>query len=133
MEGEVDNGLYGVLVWSWIGSGIIGVLVLLAKGKLKLGLVGWVLLGWWGLVFAVVLAGPLFLIAGLMMKADYHCPICKAVISRDALKCPHCQSVLTPPEAASPQAVNADEIQEPAPPDSQLANPMFQSGGQRPK
>lgn len=88
------GGWIGVL---WVLSGIVGVVLLLAKGKLRLGFVGWMLLGWWGTIFGVIFGGGLLLLWGLLAKSPTRCTACRKEIDRQATKCPYCQTVLVVP------------------------------------
>lgn len=87
------GGWIGIL---WVVSGVVGAVMLLAKGKLNLGFMTWVVFGWWGLFFAVVLGGGLLFLWGWLAKAPVKCPSCRKDIDRAATKCPYCQSEIVP-------------------------------------
>lgn len=84
----------------WPLAGLVGMGTLLAKGKLNFGLWTWIFFGWWGVLFAIVLGGPLLLAWGVMARADKTCQSCRRNVHPDATKCPHCHSALTATAAA---------------------------------
>lgn len=87
------GGWLGIL---WIIAGILGAVMLIAKGKLNLGFMTWVLFGWWGLFFAVTIGGGLLFLWGWLASTPVKCPACRKGIDRQATRCPYCQTILAP-------------------------------------
>lgn len=92
------GGWIGVL---WVASGVVGAVMLIAKGKLNLGFMTWVVFGWWGLFFAVVVGGGLLFLWGYLAQSPVKCPSCRRDVDRRATKCPYCQSNLEPTTASA--------------------------------
>src|ERR1700704_533406 len=113
LDAATDTGTSGLvsgLGVLWVLAGIVGFVMLLAKGKLGFGCVTWILFGWWGLLLAVVIGGPILLVAGLMAHADVTCPYCRRRVNYRATKCPHCHSDLSRTGAGPTPAILASAV-----------------------
>ena len=98
----VGETLVSILGVGWVLAGVVGFVLLLAKGKLAFGCVTWILFGWWGILFAIVLSGPILLAVGWKIHADIACPNCRRKVHYQATKCEHCHSDLP---GAMPQSL----------------------------
>ena len=93
-------------VVGWITGAIIVGIIAGSRGRAAWG---WLFLA---LMFSPLLMGILVLAMGHVRQAvgpvtHVRCTDCKEVVRRDASKCKHCGSVLTP-QPYSPEAVKAD-------------------------
>jgi hypothetical protein len=91
---DANPTTFFILFLSWAGAGLIGFLMLLGKGKMGFSCLTWLLFGWWGILFAIILGGGFLLWAGWVAKADKQCPRCRENVKWDATICPHCRSDL---------------------------------------
>lgn len=120
----------GTFVGLWVAAGVLGAIIALSRGRLNFGLATWLFFGWWGLFLIAFFGGGLLLAWSLIPSGNTRCPSCREQVRKDASICPHCRSVLTPAMVEPADPV----VDEPsAPPDPDLVNPAFLSGGTRPK